>query len=250
MVEAGYTRIAYAEHGIGQPYGNGHPGYPGGIKRDRIGLFLSPNATAAAADRAVYPNAAYAIIGDPVLDGMGAVPPDQPSSPVAISFHWDCAVVPETRMTFRYWADAVLALSKEVPLLGHAHPKALLGLKNFYRKAGIPFEPDWRKVLATARAYICDNSSTLYEFASTGRPVVVLNAPTYRRNKEFGLRFWAASKVGLNVERPVALTETVLCALEDPPGAQADREAALDLAYGFRSGAAQRGAAAIMDWLT
>lgn len=240
--------MAYAEHGIGQPYGTGHPGYPGGIKRDGVGLFLSPNLTAAAADRAVNPHAAYAVIGDPALDllpqGEGAT-----TGPVAISFHWDCSIAPETRSTFPFWRDVVLALSQEIPLLGHAHPRAAAGLKAFYRKAGIPFEPNWHRVCEQASAYICDNSSTLYEFASTGRPVVVLNAPQYRRNKRFGLRFWDAATVGLQVDRPVALAETVLRAVEDPPGVREAREAALDLAYGHRSGAAQRGADAIVNWL-
>ena len=50
----------------------------------------------------------------------------------------------------------------------------------FYEAHGIEYVPDFDDVLRRADVYACDNSSTLYEFASTGRPVVVLNAPWYR----------------------------------------------------------------------
>ena len=58
---------------------------------------------------------------------------------------------------------------------------------------------DFDEVMERSTLYICDNSSTLYEFASTGRPVVVLNAPWFRRDIEHGLRFWEHADVGVSV---------------------------------------------------
>jgi hypothetical protein len=56
-----------------------------------------------------------------------------------------------------------------------------------------------REVQRRAAVYVCDNSSSMYEFAATGRPVVVLDLPEgrikgigYRRNINHGLRFWDA----------------------------------------------------------
>ncbi len=246
VAEHGYEWIALAEHGIGQSYGTGHPGYPGGIKRDRVDLFLSPNWTAAEADATAYPNAVVAVVGDPALDALPTGPRD---GPVAVSFHWDCMVAPETRSTFRYWQDAIGALAAEREVIGHAHPR-FPSLKSHYRRMGIRYVADWHEVCRTAAAYVCDNSSTIYEFASTGRPVVLLNSPTYRRNVELGLRFWAAASVGLQVDRPLLLAETVQRAVEaDTADIREAREAALDLAYGYRSGAAHRAAEVITGCL-
>ena len=75
-----------------------------------------------------------------------------------------------------------------------------------------------------ADLYAVDNSSTLFEFAATGRPVVVLNAPWYRRSVTAWPRFWWGADVGANVAYPAALTETILGALKDT-NKQADRRA-------------------------
>lgn len=244
--EAGYERIVYAEHGIGQTYQTGHPAYPGGRHRDRVGLFLSPNATAARYDAEAYPAATVRVVGDPALD---ALPRGPGAGPIAVSFHWDCMVAPETRSTFRYWITAVRDLAQEQDVIGHGHPRAINPLKGMYRAAGVRWVENWHAVCEQAALYICDNSSTLYEFAATGRPVVVLNGPNYRRGFRPGLRFWDAANVGFQVDRPVALAETVLRAVEDPPDVRQRREAAVDIAYGYRSGAAQRAADTIMEWL-
>lgn len=245
-VGAGHRRIAYLEHGYGQSYGEA-PGYPGGLGRGAVSLFLSPNATAAAADRARYPSAAVVEVGDPGLELLPARGPGPLT--VAVSFHWDCPVAPETRSAWPHYRRAMPALAERYRVLGHAHPKAARQLERAWRRAGIEWEPSFDEVCRRADVYVCDSSSTLFEFASTGRPVVVLNAPWYRREVEWGLRFWSAASVGVQVDSPAELLQGVARALEDPPEQRHLRDAALDLAYTARSGAAEAAARALEAWL-
>lgn len=242
----GYRRIAYLEHGIGQSYGNGHPAYPGGKNRDAVGLFLSPNETAAGMDSRAYPNARVEVVGDPVLDTL---PRGSGGSVVCTSFHWGSSLAPEMQSTMVYYHPALPELAKRFEVIGHAHPRIARKAERMYARLGIPFVADFREVCERAALYVCDNSSTLYEFASTGRPVVVLNGPAMRRNVELGLRFWTAAGVGLNVGSPADLVSGVASALADGMGAKRDRERALLIAYAYRYGAGSRAAAAITDWL-
>jgi len=108
---------------------------------------------------------------------------------------------------------------------------------------GIEPVEDFEDVLERADLYMCDNSSTLFEFASVGRPVVVLNAPWYRRHIEHGLRFWEAATVGVQVDHPAELRDAVMQALEDPPEQQAARQAAVRIAYTYTDGQASKRAA-------
>jgi hypothetical protein len=245
----GYWRIAYLEHGIGQSYSNRSPGYPGGTGRDKVGLFLSPNETAAARERAAYPGARVEVIGDPRLDTL----PHLEAGPgtVAISFHWACGLEQETRPAFAHYRSVIPALAAAVPLIAHAHPRAAETMRPFYERLGIEFVPTFDEVCRRASVYVCDNSSTLYEFASTGRPVVVLNAPWYRRQIRHGLRFWDAATVGVNVSMPDDLVTGVEWAMSPAVDRfqRKPREKALDIVYAYRTGAAVRGAAAIGDWL-
>jgi hypothetical protein len=242
----GYRRIAYLEHGMGQPY-SGTAGYPGGAGRQYVDLFLSPNETSAAADRAAYPGAQVVVVGDPRLDTLPAREPGPPR--VAVSFHWDCWAVPESRSALPRYQRGLPALAAAYPLLGHAHPRAARALERVWRRLGVEYVPSFDEVLRRADVYVCDNSSTLFEFASTGRPVVVLNAPWYRREVQHGLRFWQAATVGVQVDHPDELVAAVALALEDRPEQRAARAAALRLAYAHPSGAAQRAARALEAWL-
>jgi hypothetical protein len=243
----GYSHIAYLEHGIGQSYGNGHPAYPGGREREAVGLFLSPNETAAAADRAAYPRARVAVIGAPRLDTLPRRVPDGLTT-IAVSFHWSGGAVPELRSALDHYRSALYGLGLRWHVIGHSHPR--VDLSELYRSLGWEYVRDFDEVCRRADVYVCDNSSTLYEFASTGRPVVVLNAPWFRRDVSLGLRFWEAAGVGVTVDEPRYLEPCIFGALADPLGVfAASREAALAIAYGLRTNAAAAGATAVLDWL-
>lgn len=257
---SGRRAIALLEHGIGQSYGGSpgaktEPSYAGGRDHADVGLFLVPNAHAAARWLATYPSARVAIVGSPKVESVktrseyaSVLHPV-----IALGWHWNCRLLPETRSAFYEYRDAIAPLTRRFTILGHGHPRLFAernaDLAGFYGKLGIEVVRDFEDVLKRADLYVCDNSSTLYEFAATGRPVVVVNSGRYRRKVEHGLRFWEAATVGLNCNQPRYLAGTIEDALEDPPHVAAAREAALDIVYGVRSGGARLAAEAIAEWI-
>lgn len=246
--------LVLAEHGAGQTYSNRQPSYAGGIGRDRVVLFIVPNLHAAKRNRARYPRTPNAVVGCPKLDQFAGstAPPDGP--PVAVvSFHWRCRVAPETDTALDHFlgglegARDVLAAAG-VELRAHAHPRLIDEAAPLFTERGLPVVADFEEVIRTAHVYGVDNSSTLFEFAALGRPVVVLNAPGYRRGVSHGLRFWDAANVGLQIDHPRELAAGFLRALEDPPELARSREVALGRVYPVRDGtSALRAAAAIVE---
>lgn len=245
----GRTRIAFIEHGIGQSYGTGHGSYAGGKDRDEVSLFLTPNEYSARLWREAYPNATVEVVGSPKLDAL----PQRDRSPgpvVAISFHWQCYLVPETTSAISHYRWVLPDLAKRFTIIGHGHPRAMERLTRYYRRSGIEPVDDFAEVCRRADLYVCDNSSSLYEFAATGRPVVVMNAPQYRRDVSHGLRFWEAANVGIQVNEPEELADAIELALTDPPYLREQREHALSLVYTHRTGATQRAVEALTAWST
>jgi hypothetical protein len=247
----GRTRFAAIEHGIGQSFvDSNHGSYAGGIGRGDVSLFLTPNDHSADRWRKAYPGARVAVVGCPKLDSL----PDRVPGPgpvVAISFHWGGGYPPETRSAFDNYRSHLEPLVSRYSVIGHGHPRHLANLERYYQRLKIPVVADFEDVCRQADLYVCDTNSTIYEFASTGRPVVLLNKPGrdgYRKDIEHGLRFWAAAGVGIQVDHPKDLVAAVGVALTDSPEQQRKREAALAMVYKFRSGAAQRAADALVAW--
>lgn len=252
----GYRRFAFMEHGAGQAYLGDrhaipHPSYAGGMDREDVELFLVPNEYSAGLWRRAYPDARVVIVGSPKLEQLPRRGPG-PTPVVAISFHWPAFVAPEAGTALGHYLTSLSAVAKAYNVIGHAHPKAdwPSRVSQYYRRAGIPFVADFEEVCRGADVYVCDNSSTLFEFASTGRPVVVLNSPAFRRSVNHGGRFWDWAPVGIQVDQPVELVPAIARALEDPPELRAERERVLGLVYPVRGNAGQAAAAAIADWLT
>lgn len=260
-------------------------GYSGGEGRGMVGLFLCPSETVARRNAERYPAATAAVVGCPKLDEWHRRMPcccaeadGQPfpemlapyevaevcdwhgaesrycSQPeqrpvVAVSFHWDNAHWPESRSALPVFGPALVPLAERYHVIGHAHPRAVQNVRRAYRKAGVEFVEHFADVLDRADLYVCDNSSTIFEFASTDRPVVLLNAPWYRRDVEHGLRFWSHADVGCQVDRPRDLVDVVTYALTDPPAvADRRREVVADVYDACDGRAAERAAAALAEW--
>lgn len=246
------TRIAIMEHGAGQSYGGRlaasvHGSYAGGRNREAASLFLHPGPHPAARDRAAYPDARVEVVGSPHLDTL----PRREGTPgrvVAFSFHFSSSLAPEMRNALRWAWPEIIKLHKRYTFLGHAHPRLFDTVKRTYRGAGVEPVAEFSEVCRRADVYICDNSSTLFAFAATGRPVVVLNPPWYDRRVSHGLRFWDAANVGVNCNDPADLARCIDEALRDTPEQRQKREAALDLVYAYRSGAGKRAADILTEW--
>lgn len=274
----GYTRIVLAQHGAGQSYAGEtrtarQPGYPGGKDNADVGLFLVPNESSAHRWRSAYPKTPVAVVGCPKLETLprkrdarnltGEVEPRlvdpqaphpapgttrlAPSNPIiAVSFHWAAHFSPESGSAFQHFWPGVLRLQKlGYTVIGHGHPLRT-DLPGWYQRHGIEYVKTFDEVCRRADVYVCDNSSTIFEFASTGRPVVLLNSPQYRKRISHGLRFWEAADVGVQVDSVDDVPAAIERALSEDWTAR--REAALDKVYAYRSGAARRAADAILNF--
>lgn len=242
----GHRKIVLMQHGIGQSYSDTNPAYPGGRDNDDVGLFLVPGEQPAERWRHAYPRARVEVVGSPRLDDLPRRSPGGPLT-VAVSFHWRNGSVPEARNAFAHYRNAIVDLTRDFHVIGHGHPRATR-LPRFYAKAGIEYVPSFDEVCRRADVLLFDNTSAGFEFAATGRPVVVLNSPDYRFSVKHGLRFWDAAMVGLNVWDPTALASTVDRALALQSIDVMNREESLDVVYAYRSGAAKRSEDIIREW--
>jgi hypothetical protein len=226
--KGGFKHIAYIEHGIGQSYAGDprlakHPAYAGGRDHGDVELFLVPNQHAGDRWMQANPNAHVLVHGSPRVEYLRSWFMESPEQRelaerfgpvVGVSFHWSSNMVPELKSALPYFGGDVQALTRKYHVLGHCHPKARTMMMPWFKQAGIEFVPSFENVLGRADVYVCDNSSTIYEFASLRRPVVLLNPPWYRRTINHGLRFWDAAGVGVQVNDRGSLLAGVTSAFD------------------------------------
>jgi len=246
--------VVFFEHGCGLTYSTRRSSYAGAKNRPNVVQFVFPNEWSAGPQRAAHPHIPVDVIGStPKLDRWCDIErndiPANVTPTVAVSFHWDCEIVPETRSALGHYRKALAplkaALAGEARIVGHSHPRIVSRASAAFREAGIEFWADFDRVLAEADLYAVDNSSTLYEFASTDRPVVALNCPLYRRHVDHGLRFWEHIP-GLECDAPDQLPDVIREALLDPPGAQERRRNAIREVYPLHDGRSAERAAELV----
>lgn len=260
VVVAGYSDVrlcrhrplALLEHGAGQSYETGDPCYSGGGGREGVALHLVPNEIAAERNRRRYPLAVVAVVGCPKLDAWQDRKPE--GRAVVLSFHWPArlADAPEASWALPHYQQALPGLvaaltASGIEVLGHGHPRARSFFRRLWAQLGVEALDHFDDVLTRAGVYVCDNSSTLYEAAAVGIPVVVLDAPWYRPDVDLWPRFWACADVGVRISDPAHLQPAVLMAMVDPPAVAKRRRAAVAEVYPLLDGkAAQRSAEAIL----
>lgn len=252
-VRFGWKRIAYLCHGVGQDYNRllaaAAPGES--IPWDRVEVVLLPSEFAGERFEPLCPSAEKVVVGQPKLDAYAALEPPS-GRVVALSFRWGHKRAPEASGAFDHYSDDLGALraylaAHGVQVLGHGHPRIFDDLAPVYRAAGIEPVADFAEVVERAGVYACDNSSTLFEFAALDRPVVVMNAPWYRREVEHGGRFWRWADVGEQVEGPGALGPAIVRAFDVDPQATRRREVVAEVLPHADGCAAERAADALLE---
>lgn len=253
--QIGRRPAVFVEHGTGQTYGADpkglrDPSYSGGTERHNVVLFLAPNERVQANNVESMPGVPSVLVGAPKLDAIisGGKTGTSPGQTVAVSFHWDCRLVPESRSAWPHYdgaltALAVVAKARGWHLLGHGHPRLWGRIARRWEQLGVELVPDFDQVLRRADLYVADNSSTLYEFAAVAGPVVVLNAPWYRRDVHHGLRFWDLADVGVQVDEPGDLVAGIEQGLADTHRQRLRRREVAHLTYPLADGHASARAA-------
>lgn len=249
--------VALMEHGAGQSYPGdpasaGHSSYAGGSGWDHAAVIVCPGPASARLWSDSYPSTPVHAVGSPVLDRWhGYRPPLNVRPVVAFTWHWDCDLVAETGSAWGEYRPAMPSIVEQLgaqgfDVVGHAHPRWAGAHAHRWEAWGCRYVDDWSEVMATADMVVADNTSAMYEFAATDRPVVALNSRRWRRDVDHGLRFWSAVP-GLQVDRPTDVVATVRAAWLDPLPLKAMRRAAVAEAYAAVDGrAAERAAAAIV----
>ena len=241
----GFGPFVMMQHGAGQSYhgdprsaGNQH--YAGGKDHGDVALFIVPGEDPAARWRAAYPGARVVVAGmpKPLPSRVGA-----PGTVVAVTFHWACPLIPETGSAWREFRDALPALADRYEVLGHWHPRWGDVLRTWYEAHGIEPVASLADVARRADVLVADNTSAVYEFAATGRPVALMRSSRWRRDARHGLRFGDASTIGQETAEPHELIPTVATALLDPRGLREERARVVGMVYG--PGGAREAAEAI-----
>ncbi len=234
-------RIILMTHGVGDSYlsDNRIRSFPGGVGRDHIQAFLVPNEVAAQANGQFYDKPIH-IVGCPKLDKWANYKKEKTGT-ICISFTWDRTFSPEGTSAYSHYKSILPELAKRYTVIGHGHPLVIDELEKDYNEAGIETVKDFEEVMKRADLYIVDSSSTLWEFAVIG-PVMLLNAPWYRKDVEHGMRFWKYSNIGIQIDSPQDLIDAIPEALED----KIERRPIIDKVYPHLGNASQKAVEAIL----
>jgi hypothetical protein len=156
---------------------------------------------------------------------------------VAVSFHWLSLF--RSRILEDY-AEAIEDLVTRMPVIGHGHPRAER-MEPFWRSLNVEWVPDFREVVERASVYVCDHSSTIYEWTALDRPVVLLDYPGQQSfiSVSSGLRYEWYSDVGSHAT-PGTLVERVRDAIQAPESHEEPRRAATRGLFPYLGSATQR----------
>jgi hypothetical protein len=149
------------------------------------------------------------VIGTPKMDDLLGLPMGEA---VGIGFHWTSVAY---SYILRDYEAAIRELATKVEVIGHGHPRAWSRLEPYWRALGIEPVHDFERVVQRTNLWVCDHSSTLYEYAALDRPVILAEGPARRPFEPTGLRYEHWGDIGFHAD-PSSLVGTVLEALEAP----------------------------------
>lgn len=201
-----HKNLVLMEHGTGQTYvGVTDDSYISANRTRLCKALWMPNQRATALQQSPTKTPVYQLPPYRVnyLQGLRRQKKPNTKPVVVVSFHYHGSGCPEQRATAQDWWDngvlAHLAQLDTIQLVGHSHPRCLGDLQKTWASLGVPCLSRFDDVVTQADLYICDNSSTLFEAAACGIPVILLNGLRYRPSVRHGLRFWNYADMGLQV---------------------------------------------------
>lgn len=239
------------EHGVGLVF-PGNASYAGNIGyRASVDLTLAPNKVIYEKTASVLPEKAQEIIGTPKLDWVANFQQPKHTRPVvAVAFHWDASgIAPEAGTAFGYYRSKLQTLTqnKDIEWIAHGHPRAKHLYKPFFERWGYRWVDNFAEVLAYADLYVNDCSSTMYEFIATGKPVVILNAPQFRKDVDFGIRFWQYTDIGIQVDRLEDIEDAIDVTLKSPRRHIKERTRAVEDLFPWLGSSAARAASVLKE---
>lgn len=242
------------EHGVGITFKEAS--YAGGRGiRDKIDFFLCPNEYIKEKISVTQSKSIQAVIGTPKLDDWKDAFEKYETNiyrkfKVVISFHWDCEVAPEAGNAFWHYRKMLghLAKSNHFTIAGHGHPRIIDKLEKFYDECGIPTLQSFDHVMTLADIYVNDSSSTAYEFCVTGKPVVLMNAPWFRKNVHHGIRFWDYTNIGPQVDDPFELEDKIVEGFQKQFEYRAARREMIKDLYPYLGGSAEQAAGILIHY--
>ena len=219
-------RVILLEHGVGLTFGKA--AYADGAgQRNRLALMPVQNQYVL---NKVHPDVAHIphpIVGVPKLDKWKDVEfkrhQHKPTPPLIVFafHHGDKHSRPaEVGSAWEHYYEHLPHLVKSHNIAVHHHPSSSESRQAFtdlVRRHNIREIAEFDDVMTEADILINDCGSAAYEFSVTSKPVILLNAPWFDRNKEWGIRFWAYSDIGLNVSNPGELHGAIQDTLASDP---------------------------------
>lgn len=196
------TQVILLEHGVGQTYiGSRGLGCIGTERAKVVDTFWMPNNRAAQLQSACCSKPVHVIYPHrlDVLQRLRSTAIRSEKPLVVFSFHHhQIGGCPEQRSTYGDWLGEIETMlgRDDFDVVGHAHPREQELLRR-WRAMRVPVIETFDEVVQRADLYVCDNSSTIYEAAALGIPVVVLHGHSYRPAVKHGLRFYQFANVGL-----------------------------------------------------
>lgn len=238
LYDAGHRNIILTEHGTGQRYVDiKSPAFIGPERAHYVKEFWMPNPHAAKT-QAMFTKKPVRLLPPLRIQALreerAKFADQRQGDPVVVmSFHSLSTGNPEQRGTVRDWemngALAHFAQMEGIKAVGHSHPSARNIVFPTWQALGVPVFEDFMDVIRYASVYVCDNSSTLFDAAACGIPVVLLNGRSYRPAVQHGLRFWQYADMGVSVwaraaEPQAALEKAIRSTLDrDPAKVHRDR---------------------------
>lgn len=226
------TPRVHMEHGVGLQW------YPPYQIHHLIfrSVIAAPNEFIAQRFRDVKKRLRVKVIGTPKLDHLSKL---EPGDAAAVSFHWT-GVMRQKQTSFDHWREMVIELASERELLGHAHPKIWKKAQRFYEEIGIEPVQSFEEVCRRANLYLCDHSSTLYEWSALDRELILLRRDGHREQipQRSGLLWESFSGIGPELRLGGSLRAALEAAAD--PQFRAARQEATEALYPYIGSATQR----------